>query len=1562
MANLHNKEMSVHAQPDAGFIRASLCLSQNENGRLLQITMRGITIPVGSVATLTGTKPDGNVYSTAGTISGNVISIQEDMQMTAVAGTWDARLNIVNDGNVIGTAKIRMVIVPDTVNGDAVPSDSRLDGIIAECKAYAEAARGAAYGSPLTANTAADMDDVRRVYVYTGSEDGKVAGNWYYWNGTAWDSGGAYNSTAVNTDTTLALPGSPADSATVGEVLHYKNPAIIDGKTITTTGTTADPTSFNTESGWACAVDDCAPGEVYTISGHGGANTRLWCFIDEDNKILAVADIGKTVDDLRLVAPPKAVKIICNFQPSAHTVKLTKIMGAFYTDYELKARHAAADALRTGEETRYVRDHLNALRVNDAAGRVDALIGARWSLNHISTDNGLDKDNGYNCRTDNFIPVADCDGKLYYKMSSPAGLRLFAFFYDSSKAWISHDAGTLHTGSYEGSITLPPGTAYVRFLLSNEDWGMFDKISDATQYFESWFVPEDKMFDAIYGARIEAAVQSFEADAESARLGYIWISDMHLKSSWAGNTEAVKRQLRAVAEIANRTPIDFVCLGGDIVDAETDADDLLENINDWLSPLAACTKPVIYLIGNHDDNSYGEWLGKLPAKNLIVDRGEFHNSICAPTSNAGYFYFDLDRKGVRVVCLDTIDYESRSGKKGSNWWSLSQSQVEWFANVACNTSYDIVILSHMCPDYDYNSWHLGDEGSYHSDLMTMISTYNSRGTVTKYSKTFDFTNATGKIKMMHVGHSHFEFDDALTVGGIPCIFTSCAKQYDQAQQSYETAVSGKTDTYEIPDGTAYSTCHQNTVGYEYKRYTTRTLGTISEALFDLVSVQNTAANLYRIGAGADRTFTLAATNPRAVKPTDKTLSLPDKAADAKATGDKIDELKEDLTTTVNDTHSYYNEIPRTTASGWRLNENDGLCSINNSYKLMKFPVTAGQTIRVVSDDRFQFQNAASVPATGTSNRVGITYGSGTFDVIAPDAATYLIVSTSVSDSEAVVSFGIPATELINETMNSVIYMDSIAFTKTDTISANASYTWGTRIIPEGATVYFKNNSTVSMTLNVQDAEGNEEGLSDHVSANGGVCMFTAPFDIVAIRNYMGNSTAFSVEITYGFYKIPNKLLSTKNLIGMDGSIKYPVYLPAGTILTISVNDTSGLGTNIELRLYDADGKQVEYWTIGSALTSRTITTQHNAYFLGWSRTPEKNMQVEVGDGKTPYVPYTLDITNYSVMRTCLNNDVLPQSFNSTYHKGAQNFATKCEQFSALLLGDSMNDIEAPVDFETFLFFTDPHVLERTGWESKCYEIVAQIQKYYNSTPTSFCLCGGDWLGNQDLPATACYKMGYIDGFMHSMFDNCYMLVGNHDTNYQGKKDSESSTWTTKLSIQSVDNLWYRGGRAYYSFDGNHTRFYCFDTRIEQQALSWEDNYGLEQVTWFATALHSDNSEHIAVAGHILYNSLPTNSEVHPIMQEVLDIAEAYNDRGSITVGSTTYDYTNAMGKVEFCVCGHSHGDYDGTINGIPYFLTINTVPTSTSEASFDLVMVDYDNSKINLVRVGDGEDRTISLA
>lgn len=83
------------------------------------------------------------------------------------------------------------------------------------------AALQSSVGSPLVASTVSAMTDHTKVYVYTGSESGYTSGHWYYWNGSAWTDGGTYNSTALNTDTTLSVYGSAADAKYAGNAIKY---------------------------------------------------------------------------------------------------------------------------------------------------------------------------------------------------------------------------------------------------------------------------------------------------------------------------------------------------------------------------------------------------------------------------------------------------------------------------------------------------------------------------------------------------------------------------------------------------------------------------------------------------------------------------------------------------------------------------------------------------------------------------------------------------------------------------------------------------------------------------------------------------------------------------------------------------------------------------------------------------------------------------------------------------------------------------------------------------------------------------------------------------------------------------------------------------------------------------------------------------------------------------------------------------------------------------------------------------------------------------------------------
>ena len=63
------------------------------------------------------------------------------------------------------------------------------------------------------------------------------------------------------------------------------------------------------------------------------------------------------------------------------------------------------------------------------------------------------------------------------------------------------------------------------------------------------------------------------------------------------------------------------------------------------------------------------------------------------------------------------------------------------------------------------------------------------------------------------------------------------------------------------------------------------------------------------------------------------------AADVLAELGEIDSLKEAIVQLDGEVNDYTEMSVTQTADGWRLNESDGLCSSNSSYKMLKIAVT-----------------------------------------------------------------------------------------------------------------------------------------------------------------------------------------------------------------------------------------------------------------------------------------------------------------------------------------------------------------------------------------------------------------------------------------------------------------------------------------------------------------------------------------------------------------------------------------------------------------------------------------------
>lgn len=340
-----------------------------------------------------------------------------------------------------------------------------------------------------------------------------------------------------------------------------------------------------------------------------------------------------------------------------------------------------------------------------------------------------------------------------------------------------------------------------------------------------------------------------------------------------------------------------------------------------------------------------------------------------------------------------------------------------------------------------------------------------------------------------------------------------------------------------------------------------------------------------------------------------------------------------------------------------------------------------------------------------------------------------------------------------------------------------------------------------------------------------------------------------------------------------------------------------------------------------------------------------------------------DIRIVACMDGCVSNTPLDQYYMSKIRAMEQGELVPSFQKSNSDFADSLKDVTGEVD--TFLYFSDPHCLGLSGTITSAQQ--ARLDTIFTLISTSIktnaidkVICGGDMLNSYDTQAEAMRKLGYFYGLSKKVIRDFWIAEGNHDTNYQGKLDSESADNTGKFSIaQQIASLFQDEGICYYSKQTNTTDFYILDTGLDSD---WDmDTYRWEQVDWLANKLLAATKSHGIIVMHIYARDANSwAGSIMPFGEKVQQLVSALNARTSVTLNGNTYDFSGATQKIAVILCGHTHIDYVDTDGDIPVVAIANT--DHDPNYALDACVVDYAAGKLYATRIGGyGSDRSVDI-
>ena len=180
-----------------------------------------------------------------------------------------------------------------------------------------------------------------------------------------------------------------------------------------------------------------------------------------------------------------------------------------------------------------------------------------------------------------------------------------------------------------------------------------------------------------YDIRTQVVSDELAKQSDDA-VNYMFITDIHFTGSIVTSYgAALWNQMNLITKIANENDnIDFVVVGGDITNGTNEKATTMEWTKTILSPLLDCQKPVFVLVGNHDDNSYGQ-LSSFNISRVVNDKNWNDNVIDTFVNRtlddgtvievvrgiksdgtvdkySKHYYYDIEKNGKIWYCFSSV--------------------------------------------------------------------------------------------------------------------------------------------------------------------------------------------------------------------------------------------------------------------------------------------------------------------------------------------------------------------------------------------------------------------------------------------------------------------------------------------------------------------------------------------------------------------------------------------------------------------------------------------------------------------------------------------------------------------------------------------------------------------------------------------------------------------------------------------------------------------------------------------------------------------------------------------